>query len=153
MQPFGDQAIACLQAVFNQPLVADSTAGLELTQFDLVVWPDDQRGRGAFEVAGHALLRRQNRRAVHAGLQLSVNEHAWQQGVIRVREHRAQGHGTSGLVYRDFRELELAVHGVLAAVFQGQLDRGGVVAGLLQATAFQFAAQLKQLHEDWVTST
>jgi hypothetical protein len=90
---------------------------------------------------------------VDAGLQLGVNEHAGQQGVVRVGEHGAQGHGTGGLVDRDFGELQLAVQLVLAAVFQGQLDLGGVVAGFLQAAAFQVAAQLSSSAEDWVTST
>ncbi|MNF57032.1 hypothetical protein D3C84_385440 [compost metagenome] len=144
MQTFGDQAIAGLQAVFDQPLVADGAAGLELTQFDLVVRADDQRGRCAFEVTGHALLRGQDRRAVHTSLQLRVDEHARQQGVVRVGEHGAQGHGTGGLVNRDFGELQLALLLVLAAVLKGQLDHGGVIASLLQATAFQLTAQFEQ---------
>ncbi|MNM60594.1 hypothetical protein D3C81_718830 [compost metagenome] len=127
-------------------MVTDGAAGLELTQFDLVVRADDQCGRGAFEVAGHALLRGQDRRAVHTGLQLGVDEHARQQRVIRVREHGAQRHGASSLVNRNFGELQLAVEFVLAAVFEGQLDGRGVVAGLLQATGFQVTAQLQQLY-------
>ncbi|MNN12988.1 hypothetical protein D3C81_1260040 [compost metagenome] len=92
------------------------------------------------------MLRGEDRGAVDTGLQLRVDEHAWQQGVIRVREHGAQGYRTGGLVDRHFGEFQLTVELVLAAVFQSQLDCGGVVTRFLQTTAFQFAAQLQQFH-------
>ena len=129
--------------MIDQPGIARGAFGLQLAQFHLVVLIDHQGGGLAFQVAGHALLRGQNGLGADPSLQLCVDEHAGQQVMLGVGEYRSQGHGTGAGIDRHFGELQLAGLRVLAAVFQQQFDRGGVVAGLLQAAAGQVVAQLE----------
>ncbi len=82
-----------------------------------------------------------------------MNEHARQQTVFRVREHRTQGYGAGGLVNRYLGEFQFAFLGVDAVVFQGQLDLGRVVTGFLQLAAIRSLRSLSMSADDCTTST
>ena len=145
VQSFGDQLIADLQAITDQPAVAHRAVGLDDALLDLVLGGDQHGhgltpGRPADPLLGH-----QNGITARPRNQLGMHEHARQQNAIRVGEHRTQGHRAGTFVNTDLGELQPPFMLVLGAILKLQQCSGGVVTGLFQPPTGQVATHCQQI--------
>ena len=116
LQSLDDHPLPGLQALGDEPHVADRPIGHDGTQFDLVVGVDDQGGRVALLIVRDGQLRHQYRIGAPALDDLLTHEHARQEQPVGVGEQRAQGHRTGRRIDGDFRELQLAGELVVRAI-------------------------------------
>ncbi len=150
--PLDDQHIARLQAVGDQPPIADGLRGGDLAQHHLVVRPDQKRGRAALRVPGDALLRHENGILDDALRRLDAHEHSGQQQAVGIGELGPQHHRAAALVHGHFGELHRSRDRIDRAVLELQADRGArrqhLPAGQRAAQLQQLLAGLRNVHVD-----
>ncbi len=156
LQALHDHAVARVQAVFHQPLIADGARNAHRARLDLVFRAHDQRGGLARGVARQADLRGQQAIRTHALADDRLDVHARQQRARRVRNQDAQQQAPGRLIDGDILELQRALCAVVAAIFEQDLRRSAraarlELAGLIVLLERQpFAAGLADVHIDGV---